>query len=301
MRVPEADFERALRRPGASPMDFTGRPLKGFVFLAPGAVRRAAALEKWVAGAVQHVREKKTAAPRPRAAGVRRAADHVFPGFAAGTFRFLSGLEKDNHKAWFDAHRDDYQAHYVEPALALVKSLGPRLKTLAKRLSFEPRVNGSLFRIQRDVRFSKDKTPYKAHLDLWFWEGEKKSWSAPGFFFRLEPKRLTLGAGIHAFDKGQLERFRKAVLDARAGVRLQRLVERVGGGGRYRLGGATRKVVPRGFDATHPRAALLLHEGLFAAFEGPVPKQARSPDFVDYCCEHFRRFAPLHAWLVELC
>ena len=71
-------------------------------------------------------------------------------------------------------------------------------------MQYEPRINGSLFRINRDIRFSKDKSPYKAHLDLWFWEGEHRGWESPGFFFRLTPTKLMLGAGMHQFPKEHL-------------------------------------------------------------------------------------------------
>lgn len=97
------------------------------------------------------------------------AAVPTSTGFPAETLAFLRGLAENNTKAWFEAHRADYQAHYVEPALAFVAALGPRLQQIAPGAQFEPRINGSLFRINRDVRFSADKSPYKHHIDLWFW------------------------------------------------------------------------------------------------------------------------------------
>jgi len=219
-----------------------------------------------------------------------------FAGFPGETFRFLAGLATHNEKAWFEANRALYEAGYVAPAKAFVAALGPRLRAIAPELNFEPRVNGSIFRINRDVRFSKDKTPYKPHLDLWFWEGERRGWETPGFFFRLHAGRLLLGAGLHHFDKTQLAAFREAVLDERAGSALEALLRKLTAAG-YTPGGPERKTVPRGFDKAHPRAALLLHEGLHAAWEGPVPREARSAAFVAWCAKHCARLHPVSAWL----
>ena len=226
----------------------------------------------------------------------------TFEGFPKGTFDFLRGIAKHNEKAWLDAHREDYERFYVAPARLLVEELGPRLKkSLSKGLSFDPRVNGSLFRIQRDTRFAKDKTPYKTHLDLWLWEGQKRGWDTPGFFFRMFPDRLMIGCGIHGFEKVMLAKYRDAVIDPRRGAALEKAIDAVrASDAAYEIGGATRAKVPRGFDAEHPRASLLLHEGLWAGLEGPVPKEARSAAFVDWLVAHAERFAPIHRWLGAL-
>jgi uncharacterized protein (TIGR02453 family) len=107
-----------------------------------------------------------------------------FAGFGKDTIRFLSGLSANNKAEWFNAHRADYEAHYIEPAKDFVVAVADPLAKLAPGIHAEPKVNGSIFRINRDIRFSKDKTPYKDHLDLWFWQGERKA-AISGFFFPL--------------------------------------------------------------------------------------------------------------------
>jgi len=223
----------------------------------------------------------------------------AFEGFPKATAKFLRELSKNNEKAWFDAHRGDYQANYVEPALAFVSAIGPKLQKISPSVSFEPKINGSLFRINRDVRFSKDKRPYKDHIDLWFWHGNKRGWSSPGFFFRMLSDRLILGAGMHQFEKLQLETFRNLVIDGRAGKTLAKAVDQVRKAGPYQVGGATRKSVPRGFDAGHERADFLLHEGLFATFEGKPGGISEKPDFVDFCVGHFRAMWPISHWILD--
>jgi uncharacterized protein (TIGR02453 family) len=219
-----------------------------------------------------------------------------FPGLPDATFRFLAGLAGDNSKTWFDAHREDYQRFYLAPALALVEALGPRLAALEPGVRYEAKVGGSLFRINRDVRFSADKAPYKTHLDLWFWMGERRGWDSPGLFFRLFADRLILGGGMHRFGKPQLEAFRAAVMADGPGRALAQALESVAAAG-LEVGGQTRKTVPRGFDPGHPRAGLLRHEGLWAGVDGAVPASAGTPAFADHCLARFEASLPVVRWL----
>ena len=221
-----------------------------------------------------------------------------FAGFPAGTQRFLRELSANNAKPWFDDHRDDYERFYVAPAVAFVSSIGPRLKKLSPGIQFAPKVNGSITRINRDTRFSKDKSPYKSHLDMWFWQGAEKGWDMPGYFLRIEPRKVTVGAGMHHFMGSHLDAYRRAVLDDTRGRALVTAVKRVRGAG-YEVFGVTRKAVPRGFDAEHPRAELLKHEGLWSAVTGPAPKELATPGFVDYCVAHLKALTPLNVWLSE--
>jgi len=163
---------------------------------------------------------------------------------------------------------------------------------------YEPRVNGSIGRINRDIRFSQDKSPYKAHLDLWFWHGDRRGWSLPGFFFRLTDKTLILGVGMHMLDKEQLAAFRDAIVDAKQGTALMAAIDKVKKAGPYAVGGAARKTVPRGFDKEHPRAELLLYEGLHSAWEGPWPAEAATAKCPDWCAAHFRAQWPVGKWLL---
>jgi uncharacterized protein (TIGR02453 family) len=221
-----------------------------------------------------------------------------FDGFSDETFRFLAELTGNNEKAWFEANRARYEAHYLAPALAFIEALGPRLTQLRGEVRYEARLNGSLFRINRDVRFSKDKTPYKNHIDMWFWQGERKGWESPGYYIRLLPEEMLLGAGMHGFSKEGLEKFRQAVLDEERGQALEDTVQAVTSAGPYALSGESRKTVPRGYDAGHPRARYLLFEGLNANLETRIPKEAAGAAFVDYCLGHFKAVSPINEWLL---
>lgn len=219
----------------------------------------------------------------------------AFEGFPPTTLTFLAGLRANNTKAWFDAHRAEYEAGYVEPAKAFVVACGDALREFAPGVQAEPRVLGSIFRINRDTRFSTDKTPYKDHLDLWFWEGERKS-AASGFFFRVTPDVVVVGAGCHGFDPARLDRFRSAVADAESGRTLAEAVRSLRDDG-FAVGGTALRRPPAGYAASAGAEPLLLHKALYAHREEPVDDRLHDGRILDGCVEQWRRMAPLHEWL----
>lgn len=222
-----------------------------------------------------------------------------FTGFKDEAFAFLKDLAANNDRVWFERNRSRYTEFLLEPARGLVVAIGERLEEFAPGAQFEPRVDGSIVRLNRDTRFSGDKTPYKTHLDLFFWEGaDKRSWSLSGFFFRLTAERVFLGAGILGFDKPFLAAYREAVADPIDGSALLAAVSSVQQAGPYEIGGDAYKRVPSGYDPDHERADWLKRKGLHAAVEGPVPHNIYTRKFVDYCVGHFKNLDPLHKWLV---
>jgi uncharacterized protein (TIGR02453 family) len=152
-----------------------------------------------------------------------------FSGFPPEGRRFLAGLALNNDKAWFDAHREEYEQHVLGPMRAFVLEAGSRLRPKVKRLVADPRVGGSLFRINRDTRFSADKSPYKswAAARLWDAAGPGKELS-PSFYLHVDAESVYAGGGLYQFDDAQLERFRRAVTDDRLRRQLERMVANLG-------------------------------------------------------------------------
>jgi uncharacterized protein (TIGR02453 family) len=218
----------------------------------------------------------------------------TFTGFPPETFAFLKGLAKTNSKEWFERHRADYEQFHLAPAKAFVEAIAPGLKKINKDLHAEPRINGSIFRINRDIRFSKDKRLYKTTLDLWYWQGETRGWQAPGLYLRLMPDGYLAGAGLHSFMPDQLKAWRAAVVNEKSGAALMKTIHKLDG---LALPAATRKKVPRGFAADHPRAAFLLMDGFYCTHEAPLGKVVHSAKFVDHCLEIFTRAQPVSDWL----
>jgi uncharacterized protein (TIGR02453 family) len=227
----------------------------------------------------------------------------TFQGFRPELIDFLNGLSVNNNIEWFDGHREQYENYYLEPAREFVVAMAECFSQLGSDIHAEPKVRGSIFAINRDIRFSKDKRPYKTQLDLWFWQGNGPSRERPGYFFRLTPETLMLGAGMHGFSDAQLERYRRAVLDPIQGPRLEQVARAIKDDPTDRkldFGGQTYKRVPGGFETDHPRADWLRHSGLFAGSEQPLPTELYSPQLRELCFAHYQRLAPLQQWLVDL-
>lgn len=221
-----------------------------------------------------------------------------FDGFGRATIQFLEDLGANNSKAWFQDHRSRYEETYLEPAKQFVAALAKPLDGISPDLHAEPRVNGSIFRINRDIRFSKDKTPYKDHLDLWFWHGERKQ-ALSGLFFRLTADRLILGAGAHGFSPEMLARYRTAITDRDASASLQKIINALEKRS-YAIGGDHYKNLPRGITAADKTAERFLRfNALWTSLDAVHPDELGSKRLVSYCAKQWRAMSPLHTWLTE--
>lgn len=223
-----------------------------------------------------------------------------FNGFPRECIEFYRDLARNNNTAWFAEHKTEFEQYVIMPARTFIMEMGDRLSIIAPAINADPRVNHSIFRIYRDTRFSRDKTPYKTHLGIWFWEGSAPRMESSGFYFHLEPDHLILGAGIYRFPAAILEKYRKYVIHGKYGAALVSAIAEIESHGPYTLGGIRYKRIPRGYDPKHPNAALLLHDGLWIGMDTAVPNILFSPDFTDYCMELFTHVAPVHRWLMNL-
>jgi uncharacterized protein (TIGR02453 family) len=220
-----------------------------------------------------------------------------FNGFPVEALDFLADLSLNNHRGWFDENRATCDEFVIAPARAFVEAFGERLHERRPDIVADPRVDKSIFRMHRDVRFSKDKSPYKTHLGFFFWEGANKH--SPGFYMHLEPDKLIAGGGAYQFDKEQLANFRAKAAEQKAGQELRRAVDGLGESG-LEVRGRHYKKVPRGMPADHPNADLLLHNGLWlSAGERALPDTIHSADFIDTLFDTLEPYFPVHAWLVE--
>ena len=228
------------------------------------------------------------------------SGDSTFSGFSEQCVKFWRDLPNHNDKRWFENHRDDYEQYVMAPCRSFILAMGEALQTIAPKIHADPRVNKSIFKINRDYRFSKDKSPYKTHMGLWFWEGQLPRMECSGFYFHLEPPLLILGSGIYLFSKPALEEYRRSVMDAKQGAALSKAIDQVRKKGDYSMGPQFFKKTPRGYDPGHKRADLLLYNALYMGTESTMPSAFYSADLVDYCMERYQALLPLHKWLLAM-
>ena len=225
----------------------------------------------------------------------------MFNGFPRAGYSFLADLEKNNNREWFEENRLVYEAKLIAPAQLFVVELGRKLSQIYPDVVYDTRLNGSgsLMRIYRDTRFSKDKRPYKSRLGIFLYEGDSKH-AAPGFFMSISPAGGYLGAGKYRFPPEMLERYRKAVVDPKKGPSLVRAINTATGNGALVLAGEEYKRVPRDFDPGHRRADLLRRKGLHVVLPELSTKVLCSASVVDKVFLAFKSVAPLHRWLRRL-
>ncbi len=219
-----------------------------------------------------------------------------FSGFSNETISFFNELRQNNNSAWFAENKERHDKFITTPSREFIKSMGEMLLVLDSSIQAVPKVNGSIFRINRDTRFSSDKTPYKTNLGLWFWSGIRPRMECSGLYFNLEGENLYLASGIYIFTKPLLSIYRDAVANPKLCNELIEITEELTQKG-YVVGGTHYKKVPSGYAAGGAQAELLKMNGLYCGFETPVPAEFYSSELLDYCFIHYQALLPLHLWL----
>jgi uncharacterized protein (TIGR02453 family) len=213
--------------------------------------------------------------------------------FTAETLRFLRALKRNNRREWFNAHRDDYEAHVRQPMTAIVERLAVDLRAFAPELVASPKV--SMYRIYRDTRFSDNKTPYKTHVAAVFPTRGLLKHEGAGVYFHVSPDEVWIGGGMYAPQAPQLLAVREHI--AGHVTQLRAIVESPG----FRkhvgtLEGEKLKRVPRGFPKDHVAAEYLKFRQ-FLAGAGFPPTRATDPTFYKTLLTVFRQVTPLTRFL----
>ncbi|HET8994096.1 MAG TPA: DUF2461 domain-containing protein [Rhodococcus sp. (in: high G+C Gram-positive bacteria)] len=203
----------------------------------------------------------------------------MFSGFPVSALDFYEDLEADNSKAFWAAHKAVYDDCVRGPMLALLGELEDEFG------------QGKVFRPYRDVRFSKEKTPYKTHQG-----GYVATGPGVGFYVEINAAGLRIAGGFYHGSSVQLATFRSAIDDERRGTELETLVRRLTRTG-YEIGGDRLKTRPRGFSADHPRIELLRHRALHAGRTDVSPPWLDSARTLDEVRGAWRAFRPLVQWL----
>jgi uncharacterized protein (TIGR02453 family) len=209
-------------------------------------------------------------------------------------FAFLAELREHNDREWFAANKERYEAHVLEPSITFIEDFGYRLQGISPHFRADPRRSGgSLFRIHRDTRFSKDKSPYKTNTGMYFRHERGRDVPAPGYYLHLAPGEVFGGGGIWHPDATGLTAIRQAIVDD---PERWRRATRLGGG--LELGGDTLKRVPSGFDKEHPHADDLKRKDYFA-WVRLGEDDATAPGFLDRYTRVCESAAPLMRFLCD--
>jgi len=175
----------------------------------------------------------------------------MFDGFSPQLFTFFEELAANNRRAWFAANKWRYEEFVLHPAMEFVTAMEAPLKKLSPHFEAIPkRVGGSIMRIYRDTRFSKDKTPYKTNLGIHFRHEAGKNVHAPGFYFHIDVDEIFVGVGLWRPDNSTLKQIRKLIDDDPQ--RWKRAKNKKAFREQFEIGGETLKRPPQGYDADHP-------------------------------------------------
>lgn len=220
-----------------------------------------------------------------------------FPGLPEDFYRFFEDLSQNNERAWFNENKARYHESVVNPISEFIVYMAPRLEAISPHYIANPKPHGgSMFRIYRDTRFSRDKTPYKTHAGVQFRHKAGKDAHAPGFYVHLAPEGVFFGGGVWLPPNPVLNRIRDYIVDnANAWGRIRNSKKVLGSGG---IRGDSLKRPPRGFDAEHPHIEDLKKKSFYVATEVSAATSLR-PDFADQVTDGFKLAAPMMHFITD--
>jgi uncharacterized protein (TIGR02453 family) len=219
-----------------------------------------------------------------------------FSGFPKDFFAFFRELKANNKRAWFEANKQRFRDNVQVPMSTFIEAMAPRLVKISRHFTADPRPNGgSMFRIYRDVRFAKDKRPYKEHAACHFRHALGKDVHAPGFYRHFAPGEVFFGGGLWMPPPDALTKIRESIAAKSAnwkkiqdGTAFKKHFDGVRGEGLTRP--------PRGFDPEHPFIEDIKRKSFYAMHEA-MPKLAGSSALLDEVSDSFAALSPLMKFL----
>jgi uncharacterized protein (TIGR02453 family) len=224
----------------------------------------------------------------------------AFEGFSKDFFKFFRDVAEHNERVWFEANKQRYRNSVQAPMSEFITAIAPKLAKISPHFRADPRPNGgSMFRIHRDVRFAKDKSPYKTHAAIHLRHERAKDAHAPGFYLHLAPKGVMFGGGVWMADPVALAKIRGAVAgDAKGWAKAKGAKSvKTTFGGLSDHGDALARP-PKGFPADHPMIEDLKRKSFFVMTESSEA-DAASPAFVGQVAKAYANAAPVMRFLCK--
>lgn len=207
----------------------------------------------------------------------------------------MEDLEDNNNRDWFKANKHRYDSDVLEPALDFITAMGPLIEKISEYFTATPkRMGGSLMRVYRDTRFSKDKTPYKTNIGIQFRHERGKDVHAPGYYLHIESTGCFLGAGIWHPESGVQRAIRERI--ANKPDAWQRVVATKSFTNTYTLGGDSLKRPPRGFSEDTPHLDDVKRKDFIGVCDFSID-EAASPKFAAQVAARFAKATPLMQFL----
>jgi uncharacterized protein (TIGR02453 family) len=226
------------------------------------------------------------------------AVPGAFTGFPSDMFRFMAELKRNNDRDWFNENKSRYKSSVLAPMSSFIAAMDTKLAKVSDCFVADPRPNGgSMFRIYRDVRFSKDKSPYKEHIACHFRHMAGKDAHAPGFYMHFEEGDVFFGGGIWHPPTPELTRIRERISDEpeqwKRATRSVSFRRRFG-----EISGESLKRPPKGFDADAPMIDDLKRKSFFAV-QHVTPARAKAKTFTKDVQSAFVALVPMMRFLTE--
>ncbi len=220
----------------------------------------------------------------------------MFQGFKQEALDFLDEIAVNNTKIWFEDNRHRWEKLILEPNKAYVQEMGEHLIALAPFIKAEPKSAGSLFRIYRDTRFSKDKTPIKTKIGIIFWQGTGHRMQSPCFYMQYKSHEVYIATGIRTLKTPLLKKYREYIKIERHAKALHEILENLKEKG-ITINEAHYKRVPSGFDKENTYAYLSQYNGLFVHKIFKPNKTFFSKKIINYNFKFYDQTLDLFNWI----
>jgi len=218
-----------------------------------------------------------------------------FSRFESALFEFLEELAENNHRPWFQQNKARYERDVLQPSLAFIRAFAPRLRKLSPNfVASDRRLGGSLMRVYRDTRFSKEKTPYKTNVGIQFRHQLGRDVHAPGYYVHIAPDECFLGVGTWRPERAALARIRQAIVEQPDGWRRASRDRKFLA--QFTLAGDGLKRPPRGFPADHPHVEDLRRTDFVALCE-LTEQDVLDKGYLDRVAKTFAAGRPLMRFL----
>jgi uncharacterized protein (TIGR02453 family) len=223
----------------------------------------------------------------------------IFNGFSKNGINFLQELEVNNDKVWFESNKHLWEKEIKEKNVGFIEDMGETLQILVPNIKFAPKVSASLFKIYRDVRFSKDKTPMKSKIGLLFWQGSGHRMQSSSFYMHYSKDTYFIAAGIRNFKPELLKTYRQYIKNETKREELHTIIEDLKLRG-YLIGTQKFVRIPKIFEGNEKHIYLSLYSAMFAYKEYKIDAIFYKATLLDRAFRVYEDMRHLQEWVYEM-